>query len=171
MPTPADLVRAWHRYAFTVAARAGARFPWLVDDLISDCLLVLFYAARRHTPDRGEFKGYLAFRLRGAISRRLRVERRRNRAAFQRAVSADPELDPLAIVADPLAIVADPRGDSIAGVDLLTLLPVSVRADVEAHWFGGLTFGEIGAARGVAGSTVGQRVRTAMGRAAAHVAG
>lgn len=156
-PDPAAFVHQWLPYTFAAAYRAARRYPHLADDLVSDCLLALWTAARRFDPARGDFLPYLASHVRGAVRGRLAAGRRDR----LRSVDAGEDGD------DPLALVeaaGPPVGAGIEAADLLAHLDPDVRAMAELKLTDGATFEEIGTAHGTTGENVRQRLDRALGK-------
>ena len=151
-PEVAELVEQWHRYARAVAWRAARPYPWLADDLESDCLYALFRCATRYTGP-GDFRAYLSASLGWAVGRRLHRERAKNPPAFRRQLGED-DVDPLDFAEGREREPADELGLP----ELVALFPPDLRASAY-RLAAGETLGEVGKRLGVTRSAVWQRVR------------
>jgi RNA polymerase sigma factor (sigma-70 family) len=167
-PEPPALFTEFSRYAFTIAARAGTRFPWLADDFVSDALLALWRLAENPDIRPGPIKGLVAFIVHRAINSRVRIEWKKNPAAFRRA---GPVRSDNGTELDAVALLADPREPTTAmGFDeLLAMVPDNARELVRRHFEAGTTFEELGTESGVTGGRINQRVLGAVRKLAAAV--
>lgn len=144
-PTVPLLVLQWQVLAASRARCFAARAPWLDADMISLAMTALWrsaesYVAKFDPADPRPFSPLVRVAVNRSCERRLRLERLRNRWAFQ--PQADPDLTHPAdlIPARELAV-----GAEMELADLLAVLDEGERRVVE-KWLEGMTFEEIGTA-------------------------
>ncbi len=167
---PPPLFVEFKNYALAIVYRAGMRFPWLLDDFCSDVLLALWRLGTDGNVKAGHMKGLVAFITHRAMNERVKIERRKNPAAFRRA---GPVRNDDGTEAEAVSMLPDPRepADDGAGFEeLLARIPdPDVRDLARRRFRDDATFDALGSERGITGTAVHQRVTRAVRKLAASV--
>ncbi len=135
-----------HRLAERQLRRNGAQLTLGATTLLHEAYLALGRSDARY-PDRAHFMGYAARAMRGLIIDYAR----RGRAQKRGGGAFEVTLHPDAAAAGPAAVELEELGDAL---DELAAVQPALAELVDLHFFGGLSFVEIAALRGVSDRTV-----------------
>ncbi len=146
-PLFAALYEELHRLAERQLRRSGPHLTLGATTLLHEAYLVLG-RSEASFPDRARFMGYVARAMRGLIIDYARRGRAQKRGGGAFEVTLTPESAP---AGGPSAPELEQLGDAL---DELAAVEPALAELVDLHFFGGLSFVEIAALRGVSDRTV-----------------